>query len=298
VERPEDIMQLAPIDRGSLVHDVLDRFLAEMRERPDAGRPWHDDDRRRLRAIAEAVSAEFEAKGLTGRRLLWHRDRRLILADLDAFLDADERFRATGIAQTLATELAFGMSDGGGDAVAVQLGDGRTVRLRGRADRVDCRADGDLVVIDYKTSSDRNYKALGHDQPVMAGTRLQLPAYAYAARAAYGAPGTRVEAYFWLVGKGRNQRFGYDVDDYVDEVFSATLRTIVDGIEGGVFPAWPAEPAPTPFIGCVYCNPDGMGTTDRWREWERKFDAPQLAGFLSLSATADEDDTGGEDSLL
>jgi RecB family exonuclease len=211
VERPEDIMQLAPIDRGSLVHEVLDRFIAEVRGRADAGRPWRDDDHRRLRAIAEEVSADAEARGLTGRRLLWRRDRRLILAELDAFLDADEQYRATGIAETLATELAFGMPDGGGAAVEVPLGDGRVVRVRGRADRVDRRSDGDLVVIDYKTSSDRGYKTLSHDDPVTAGTRLQLPVYAYAARAAYGAPDTRVEAYFWLVGKGRNQRFGYDV---------------------------------------------------------------------------------------
>jgi ATP-dependent helicase/nuclease subunit B len=292
VERPEDIMQLAPIDRGSLVHGILDRFLDEVRERADAGRPWRDADYRRLRAIAEEESADVEARGLTGRRLLWHRDRRLLFAELDAFLAADEKYRATGIAQTLATELAFGMGDDGGDAVEVPLGDGRFVRVRGRADRVDRRTDGDLVVIDYKTSSDRGYTTLDHDDPVTAGTRLQLPVYAYAARAAYGGPDTRVEAYFWLVGKGRNQRFGYDVDDSVDAVFSATLRTIVGGIEAGVFPAWPAEPAPTPFNGCIYCNPDGMGTTDRWRERERKSAARELEGFLSLSAVAaDDDDT-------
>jgi hypothetical protein len=56
-----------------------------------------------------------------------------------------------------------------------------------------------------------------------------------------------------------------------------------------VFPAWPAEPAPTPFITCVFCDPDGMGTTDRWREWERKCDAPELEGFRSLSV-GDESD--------
>ena len=57
VEQPEDIMQLAPIDRGTLVHEVLDRFLGEARERADAGRPWTDADRARLRAIAEEESA-------------------------------------------------------------------------------------------------------------------------------------------------------------------------------------------------------------------------------------------------
>ena len=62
------------------------------------------------------------------------------------------------------------------------------------------------------------------------------------------------------------------------------MRTIVDGIERGVFPLAPTEPAPTPFVQCVYCDPDGMGTTDRWREWERKYEAPELAVFRNLAA--------------
>jgi RecB family exonuclease len=151
------------------------------------------------------------------------------------------------------------------------------------ADRVDRRADGTLVVIDYKTGSDSPYKALNHDDPVRAGTHLQLPVYAAAARAAFGSGTTRVEAYYWFVGKGKNKRIGYDVDAGVDRVFSTALRTIVEGIEGGVFPLLPKEPAPSPFVACEYCDPDHMGTTDRWRDWERKFDAPELAGFLSLA---------------
>jgi ATP-dependent helicase/nuclease subunit B len=283
VELPEDIMQLAPIDRGNLVHEVLDRFLGEVRTRPDAGRPWNPADRARLRVIAEEVSAETEARGVTGRRLLWHRDRRAILAELDAFLTADEGFRGGGIAQTLATELTFGFSDDDAGVVAVALGDGRVVQVRGKADRVDRRADGALVVIDYKTGSFTRYTALSHDAPVGAGTLLQLPVYAYAARAAYGAPDTPVEALYWFVGKGNNRRIGYDVDESVDEVFVQAVRTIVDGIAGGVFTALPPEPAPVPFVQCPYCDPDGMGTTDRWREWERKFQAPELEGLLRLS---------------
>ena len=249
--------------------------------RGDAGRPWTEADRARLREIAEEESARTEARGLTGRRLLWHRDRRVIFAHLDAFLDADERFRAGGIAETLATEFAFGMSEADAGTVDIRLGDGRFVRVRGKADRVDRRANGDLVVIDYKTGSERSFKSLSHDAPVTAGTHLQLPVYAYTARAAYGKPDTLVEAYYWFVGRGQNLTVGYDVDEAVDDVFTATIRTIVDGIEAGVFPAWPAEPKPTPFIECRYCDPDGMGTADRWREWENKFAAPELVGFHS-----------------
>ncbi|MDQ1458710.1 MAG: ATP-dependent helicase/nuclease subunit, partial [Actinomycetota bacterium] len=295
VERPEDLMQLTPIARGSLVHEVLDRFLAEARTRAGAGCPWTDDDRLRLREIAQEESARVEQRGLTGRRLLWDRDRRLIFAELDAFLVADQKFRATGIAETLATELGFGMSAEGAVAVEVQLGADRVVRVRGKADRVDRRANGDLVVIDYKTGSDRSYNGLGPADPVTAGTHLQLPVYAYAARAAYGGDATSVEAYYWFVGRGKDRLVGYPVDEPVDVVFADTVRTIVDGIEGGVFPLKPDEPAPSPFISCHFCDPDGMGTTDRWREWERKLAAPELVGFRSLSAK--EPDPGPEPPL-
>jgi hypothetical protein len=160
--------------------------------------------------------------------------------------------------------------------------------VRGKADRVDRRPNGDLVVIDYKTGSDRRYNGLGAADPVTAGTHLQLPVYAYAARAAYGGAATPVEAYYWFVGRGKDRLVGYPVDDAVDVVFTDTIRTIVDGIEAGVFPLQPDEPAPSPFVSCPFCDPDGMGTTDRWREWERKYEAPELAGFRSLSAREPE----------
>jgi hypothetical protein len=42
-----------------------------------------------------------------------------------------------------------------------------------------------------------------------------------------------------------------------------------------------------------------MGTTDRWREWERKLAAPELVGFRSLSAKEPEQgpDPGPEPPL-
>jgi RecB family exonuclease len=298
VDEPEDIMQLAPIDRGRLVHEVLDRFVSEARGRPDAGRPWSADDRARLRAIAEEICGSVEARGLTGRRLLWHRDRRAILAELGAFLDADEAYRERSGAQTLATELAFGFADDPSrpdgealPAVRVAIGAARTVVMRGLADRVDRLADGRLVVIDYKTGSERPYKVLDHDDPLTAGQHLQLPVYASAARAAFGDGGSPVEAYYWFVGRGNNQRIGYEVDAPVEVAFVHTVRTIVDGIERGVFPAVPVQPAPTPFVPCRYCDPDGMGTADRWREWERESDAPEMA---ILHALAGGDDTESE----
>jgi hypothetical protein len=115
---------------------------------------------------------------------------------------------------------------------------------------------------------------------------LQLPVYARAARAAFGddAP---VEAFYWFVGRGNNRHIGYGVDDDVENVFLTAVRTIVDNIEAGVFVSSPPAPGPRPFVLCPFCDPDGLGTADRFREWERKYGAPDLAGFRSLSE-ADE----------
>jgi RecB family exonuclease len=267
VERPEEILQLTPIDRGTMVHGVLDRFVRE------GGTPAQ---RARLHEIVDEACADVEARGLAGRRLLWERDRRLLHAEMDAWLDADEQSRDEYGLTTLRTEFAF-------DAVAVPLSDGRVVHFRGAADRIDRAANGNLVVFDYKTGSPAWYAGLGADDPVSAGTHLQLPVYAAAARAEFGEPAdATVEAYYWFVGKGDDRWIGYDVDGDVARHFDAALRAIADGIAAGCFTAIPPAPGPRgPFIECEYCDPDGLGTADRWREWERKRNAPELSRFLS-----------------
>jgi hypothetical protein len=113
--------------------------------------------------------------------------------------------------------------------------------------------------------------------------------YAYAARAAYGNRDTPVEAQYWFVGRGENEQIGYVVDTAVDEAFEAALRNIVDGIEQGVFVAVPPEPGPRPFVPCAACDPDGLGTADRWREFERKLSAPELDVYHALTEV-DEDE--------
>ena len=76
---PEERYEVTPLDRGSLVHETLDAFLAEVLARPGGApapdTPWTDADRARLREIAEARCAAYEAQGRTGRRLFWHRDQ-------------------------------------------------------------------------------------------------------------------------------------------------------------------------------------------------------------------------------
>src|SRR5262249_55718698 len=162
-----------------------------------------------------------------GRRLFWHRDRRRILAELDRFLDVDSAVRASWALRPIATELRFGFG-GGAPPVVIQLSDGRTLRFRGAADRVDASESGTLWVLDYKTG-----KPYGVDptDPTSAGTLLQLPVYAHAARASFGAPDTPVGAAYWFVSaRGRFEWAELVLDDLVDARVDEVLRAIADGI--------------------------------------------------------------------
>jgi RecB family exonuclease len=284
-EPPEERYEVTPLDKGSLVHEVLDAFLAEVLARAEgAPRPdvaWSTEDRTRLRELAEARCAAYEAQGRTGRRLFWHRDRRRILAELDRFLTVDSAVRAESGLRTIATELRFGFP---GDAppVTLALSDGRALRFRGAADRVDTTDGGTLWVLDYKTG-----RPLGvdPDDPTAGGTMLQLPVYAHAARAAFGTPSTPVGAAYWYVSTRGQFRWAElvlspEVDVRVDEV----LRAIASGIDRGIFPCRVDPPSTWTRRYRSYTDPDARGTRDRYREWLRKSEAPELHDYVLLAA--------------
>ena len=293
-ELPEDRYEVSPLDRGSLVHETLDAFLTEVLARPDGApapdTPWAAADRARLREIAVAQCAVYEAQGRTGRRLFWHRDRRRILAELDRFLTEDSTTRAEFGLRAVATELRFGYPDTA-PAVDVHLSDARTLRFRGAADRVDRTRSGALWVIDYKTG--RPY-GIDADDATAAGTMLQLPVYAHAARASFGNPDTPVGAAYWYVSTRGQFRWAElvltpRVDARVDEV----LRAVADGIDAGVFPCRVDPPTTWTRRYRSYTDPDARGTRDRFREWQRKRGAPALHGYAALAepdhADADAD---------
>jgi hypothetical protein len=250
VEDPERQWEMSPLDRGSLIHEVLDRFVSDQIPAGRAG-PWGEEERRHLLTIAEEVCAAYEARGLVGRTMFWRRDRARIMADLETFAGKDQ-------GRPVDTELVFG--DGG---VAYPLADGRTVAVRGVIDRAN------------------PYKGLSVDDPHHGGTHLQLAIYGVAARQVLG--GSDVEAWYWFVTtKGGFAWRGYPLTPAVEAEVGRTMAVIVDGIRAGVFPARPSADRPAPWVACWYCSPDGLHTTEVRRAWERKRGDPALAAYVSL----------------
>ncbi len=294
VENPEDRLQITALDRGNLVHAALERFILEVLERPgddqpQPGEPWTPADRARMNEVGEALCDEFEARGLTGRAVFWHRDRGHILADLQRFLDEDERIRREKGTRPIAAELAFGFRSEEIDAVPFALPDGRELRFHGQADRIDRAGDGSLHIVDYKTGSPRSYTQITEEDPAEGGLRLQLAIYGAAARAHQHEPDAEVHAEYWFVSqKGDFKSYGYPVNDGVVARVSETLGKIVTGIEEGVFAAHPTAQSTSIFVECAACDPDALGVVELRRAWDRKRLDPNLAPYAELAEPFDE----------
>ncbi|GMU39408.1 MAG: hypothetical protein AMXMBFR23_02740 [Chloroflexota bacterium] len=293
-EEPDHLLSISPLDRGTLIHDALQHFIEERRPAtPDT--PWSDEDRARLVAIAEEECDRWEQAGLTGARLLWRIDRARILRDVEAFADVDEAYRADRGVAPVATELAIGSAT----PVTVDLDDGRTVRLRGRIDRVDRSPDGTrMVVIDYKTGSAYSYRKLDED-PVQRGRLLQLPVYALGARAHYGEGA--IESRYWFTREDIEERYrfvGYTVDERVEARFREVLGLIVQGVAGGVFPLEPgARRNGGGYEQCAFCPYDAVCSGDRERERDRKIDDPALTPFTALAGDATASTSDDEEEM-
>jgi hypothetical protein len=275
VAEPEPKLEMDALDKGSLIHEILERFIAEEIADGRSG-PWTGPERDRLMAIAEEVFTSYRDRGATGRPMFWRRDRIRILADLARFADEDNR-------HPLATELTF-------DGVGYPLPDGRTVRFRGSIDRVDDTGADRAMVTDYKTGGTRQYTGLSPENPHQGGTHLQLAVYGNAARQLLGR--ADVEAWYWFVSdKGKFDRIGYRFTLEVQHEVGVALGEIVDGIKSGIFPSRPPANPNYIYVDCWYCSPDGLSTAEARRDWERKRSQPQLARYLQLAEPDEVDGT-------
>ncbi|MPZ87547.1 MAG: hypothetical protein GEU81_05615 [Nitriliruptorales bacterium] len=283
VENPEQVLEIDAVEKGGLIHDVLERWLGEQLAAalPRPFEPWSADARARLRELAETACDDAERRGVTGHALLWNRDRRRIVLDLERFVDHDDDRRASSGLTPCGAEHPFGMPTGTSGPIRIDLGDGRIVEVRGRIDRIDTAIDGGVTVVDYKTGSTYNYRELGDAQPLGDGSRLQLAIYGLAAQAAHP-HASRVRSEYWFVStRGEFKRIGYELTDEIEAHLRQALRVAIDGITAGHFPMRPPEPGWRRFTECRFCDPDDLGTADRYRDWERIRQAGQLRGYVS-----------------
>ena len=289
-DRPEDIYAITPMERGSLVHDILEKFVNTVRAQnslPATTEAWSKNHHRELRRIANEHFEEAEARGVTGKSVMWQIARDEILIDLSAFLDADLRMRQQFGVSPIGVEAEFGMSNEGWQPAAFTLSDDSQVKFRGKIDRVDADDSGKrTLVLDYKTGSDYSYRKL-KDDPIDRGQRLQLAIYALAAKQALGDDTSVSAAYWFVTGKGNFALMPAQPvnigDDGVLSRFDEGISTIVGGIRQGLFPANPGEPDRGSFANCRFCDFKTLCPSRRDVQWRRKSQASALSEYVRLT---------------
>ena len=292
LEQPEDVATLSPLEKGSLVHGVLENFIRSEHDEgdlPTPGKSWSEEHRDRLHRLAHQSFADAEERGVTGKALLWELQREAILSDLDEFLTADAELRERfGVAPHL-VEVRFGLpgSPGGEpglEAAQREIPGIGTLSFRGVADRVDLHPSGKLaLVLDYKTGSTTSYQSM-KDDPVDDGKRLQLPIYALALQKSLGEDVTVQAAYWFISARGRFEIFPPQPleMDQVAERFDSVVGTIAQGIADGLFPANPGTEDRNGFSNCNYCDFNTLCPSRRDIHWQRNQSDSRLHGYLRL----------------
>ncbi|MBI4219868.1 MAG: PD-(D/E)XK nuclease family protein [Chloroflexi bacterium] len=275
--RPEEVFTIAPIDRGTLIHGILQEYFA--------GRQSAADPNARAEIIARIANPALESapsRYVVGKAALWALAREEIESGLLEFVSREvEREQETGLRQVHA-ELRFGLRGAAASAVAIRLANGRDLAFRGVMDRAEVSPDGKRgAVIDYKTGSPDPYRKLEKD-PIDRGKRLQLPVYADALRAFF--PDLEsLTAQYWFIGA----RGGFAMIPEAGINDSAAMRqaagVIIDGINGGVYVARPGKRGELGFENCRFCEFDRVCPGARDRIWERKGNAPGVAAYRTLA---------------
>jgi hypothetical protein len=293
VEEPGDEISITALDKGSALHIALDRFnqavLAGELPQPDiAG--WTDRHVTALAGIFDTVGADTERAGRTGRPAFWADERDRMRADVLGWIAHDHVWVRDRRVRLMSSERGFGAD---GD-VTIAMPSGRSLALKGSVDRIDVADDGSYVVTDHKTGSARSYRAISDSDPTASGTRLQLAAYAAATLALAGRPDATVRAEYSFFKSGEYKRVGYTFTPAVWAEVAVWFEHVVDGIESGLYPATPERPTWSAFTRCIYCDPDKLGTAERWREWDRKRHDARLQRWFA-DPDADPDSRPGDE---
>ena len=266
----DDEFRLSPIERGQLVHEILDSFVK--------GREFDPSDDRLFERLCVEAFREFELRSFAPPLRLWELEKRNIVRRLKRWRQFEPEILDAMVGRS-EVETQFGY--GGGDPVVmpVLLRDGGEVEVafRGRIDRIAFESDGDaMVVVDYKTGSSAGYQGLNRDA-VDHGTRLQLPIYMLAASRMFPEViPDLVSGFFWFVFESdrgfmlapKSRMAWRDVEPRLREV----VRTITQGIGNGEFPVRPGKMQYQldNWENCRVCPFDAACDSGREAVWLRK----------------------------
>ena len=276
----EEEEDMSALERGVLVHRILERFVKERRQT--------DAD---LLELAEEEFVIAERRGVTGYPLLWDLAKEDIRASLRSFATREAEWLA-GVVTEAGAEEGFGPGTDIGE-VSVSVDGLGEVWFRGKIDRIDVVGD-EVRVRDFKTGKPEPYfdgaRGRRATRTVTNGRALQLPIYAAAARRKYPNDAVDIAASYCFPLAENNTHGVAPYTEANQKEFSATLVAIVDGARRGIFPATPETVGDSDQErgNCTYCEFNRLCPVRRRQIWERKglSDADTVQPFNSLGGNA------------
>lgn len=289
--KSEAALDLQAIDAGSLLHEVLRRFLGHHRGEQLA--PGDSDAlKEELRTTADEVFREHQQTIPPLNPNIWKIDCEIRKLMLDRLLDDELAYREKTASLGITArhlELSFGIKlkdEDVGDPASTETfleyvrdGGSETIRVRGRIDRVDVADNGTAIAYDYKTSTGADLKDM------RAGRDLQIGIYLDALERLFLSKGQIVAGggYYLLKpdrrrnsGLYRKELLPYIAissncgsllpDDEWLEVRRQMERRIwqfVDGMRNGIFSV-------TPSLGMTTCRTCDFGAVCRYDVYRMK----------------------------
>lgn len=248
---PEERRKLDPLEKGTLFHEVAERFLRERRDQAMLPIRNTDEERSRLLALGDE-RLEAWVEGSPPRLvLLWRAEKKVFMSLLSEWLAREAENYRTRKATPAHFEVSFGMPYRQSNTnephrdlpVEISLDNGSVLKISGQIDRIDrieAADGGGLVLRDYKTGKAPS----DNDASLFKGGRqLQIPFYILAAQEIF--PGEKVvEAFLDFVNAGRQVAF--NPAHATSATFRALLLRIADLIGHGVFMQEPSA--------CTFCD--------------------------------------------
>jgi ATP-dependent helicase/nuclease subunit B len=304
-ELPEDVQQwsLNPLDRGSVLHDILEHFFGDLAGRGTLvpGYVYAAGDHELVERLALDAFAKLDAEGKTGLALAWQNEKAVLLQDLHLLLERDQEDRGPSLVPAYFEQWFGGAGSGSWPEVVIPVGVGRTVRLRGRIDRVDVAgADNPshVRVIDYKSGGSQG--APKDEDPLAAGTKLQLAAYGKAVSTwleSKGLGGVSIDAAYWfMTTRGEFKLAQQRIDDRIAGLFENAIQIIDQSMSAGCFPQVPGgdtyRRGRSSWDNCIYCPFDRICPAARDHLHDRKQADPVAAEHGRLAIELGPDGAG------
>jgi len=241
---PEEAPGLTPIERGTLMHDLFERFY----------RAWDEGGHGTITSakLPEAVAMFAEMA----------RQTCAALPEADRVLE-ETRLLGSLVARGVAERVFELEAEDPSEVVSRQLEavlrgpfqfpllgglDQRVIAINGKADRIDVFRDGSLRVVDYKLGRMPDLK-----------TSIQIATYAYAAQqqleAADHTPHPIADAMYLAFGDEQRLegRVGTGDAAMAVEARASEFAGVVSRIEAGEFPARPISTSE-----CLWCRYAGV----------------------------------------